>query len=141
MLHAVVVSGHRDYTTTYLRGHDLETAKLLVRTGANVNARDAYGLTPLHTVVDPVIIKFLLKNGANPRLKDARGMRCPWSTPSITSKVRAWSSSDFIGQHSGAILTLTDCFNGWSAGNAMVTGKVPGNHAQGIPHLMVGTVE
>ncbi len=50
--------------------------KLLIANGANVNAPDSYGDTPLHkaaTFADPKIVRLLLRAGANPNARAARG--------------------------------------------------------------------
>ena len=48
---------------------DSDIAKLLIENGANVNARDIYGLTPYHTTGDSDIAKLLIKNGADVKHK------------------------------------------------------------------------
>ena len=55
--------------------HGPSIVKLLLELGANPNARDAQGLTPLHMErgVSPSKIKALLAAGANPNARDAEG--------------------------------------------------------------------
>ena len=72
-----------DVNSTYFRGHgktalhlakDLEIVKLLIKQGANVNAKDRKGKTPLHHLVNQLeIVKLLIKQGANVNAKDRKG--------------------------------------------------------------------
>ena len=51
-----------------VRGDDLETVQLLIRTGASVSAANRYGITPLSLAAtngNGVIARALLKAGAN----------------------------------------------------------------------------
>ena len=51
-----------------------EMVKLLIENGANVNAKDANGYTPLHTLYqDAKIMKLLLENGADINAKTING--------------------------------------------------------------------
>jgi ankyrin repeat protein len=56
-----------DLIEAVMRG-DLEEVKRLVTNGANVNAANKYGTTPLHVAADSgqaAIVEFLVANGAN----------------------------------------------------------------------------
>lgn len=77
------------------QGH-LEVAKLLLGSGAPVDARDAYGNTPLWKAVfafqggDPELIRLLLDAGADPDLKNntdrsPRDMALTFDRPGIRS--------------------------------------------------------
>jgi ankyrin repeat protein len=57
---------------------NFETVELLVKAGADVNAKDIRGLTPLALAVatdhaDPRIVRLLLEHGASPAIKSAEG--------------------------------------------------------------------
>ncbi len=55
-----------------------ESASLLLSHGIDVNARDAFGRTPLHWAVNstrPRLVKFLLDHGADPDCTDYRQLR------------------------------------------------------------------
>ncbi|MEZ0223507.1 MAG: ankyrin repeat domain-containing protein [Alphaproteobacteria bacterium] len=69
-----------------MNSHDIVTAKMLIRNGADVNiptqTTDGFvdGWTPLHFAVssgDTEMMLFLLKHGANPQLKDKDGLDVP----------------------------------------------------------------
>ncbi len=56
--------------------HELEILRLLLRHGANLEARDSQGLTPLHyatlaNTMEP--LRLLLEAGANPHARDKKG--------------------------------------------------------------------
>jgi ankyrin repeat protein len=54
----------------------LEMTQLLVENGANINARDESGYTPLHWSVfnrKPEIVKYLIMKGADPTARDTNG--------------------------------------------------------------------
>lgn len=58
----------------YLKNLDIRIVKALVKAGADVNCKDAIGVSPLHYLAmypDDEIIELLLKNGANPNFRDA----------------------------------------------------------------------
>lgn len=55
--------------------------KVILTRGANINyVNKKEGKTPLHIAIEqrlsPEIIKFLLKNGANPHIEDLNGVTC-----------------------------------------------------------------
>ena len=50
-----------------------EVAKLLIKKGANVKARDRKGRTPLHVAIDPDITRLFLEKGANVKARDRKG--------------------------------------------------------------------
>jgi len=56
-------------TTTEIQSlhhtYDVEMTQLLIENGADVNARNVYGSTPLHLVSTIEIAKLLIKNGAD----------------------------------------------------------------------------
>jgi ankyrin repeat protein len=76
-LQAAAGVGWRDEVS---RGRDqdaIETIKLLIARGADINAANGGGNTPLHGAAmrgSPAIVEFLLKAGADPARKNARGM-------------------------------------------------------------------
>ena len=59
---------------------DLQRMKQLLMRGANVNFCGIKKLTPLHLAIDnqapTKVIKFLLKQGANPHIEDTNGLDC-----------------------------------------------------------------
>ncbi len=59
-------------------GRPVETVKLLISHGADVNAQNIWGDTPLHLAArrgDKAAVRFLLSNGADPFAKNAAGRR------------------------------------------------------------------
>ncbi|MEZ0325126.1 MAG: ankyrin repeat domain-containing protein [Fimbriimonas sp.] len=59
-------------------GRPVETLKLLIDHGADVNAQNVWGDTPLHLAArngDKAAVRFLLSNGADPFAKNAAGQR------------------------------------------------------------------
>ena len=55
---------------------DLKKLKELIKSGANVNAVDGEGNTPLHVAVykgSPRTVQFLLRHGADPSIRNKRG--------------------------------------------------------------------
>ncbi|XP_031494317.1 ADP-ribosylation factor GTPase-activating protein AGD2-like isoform X2 [Nymphaea colorata] len=57
-------------------GGELATAELLLQFGADINARDFHGRTPLHHCVsmrNNQFAKYLMRRGARPSIKDAGG--------------------------------------------------------------------
>ncbi len=52
----------------------IETAKVLIEAGADVNATDANGNTPLHTLYTPEMVDFLVSKGADPNAKNTAGL-------------------------------------------------------------------
>ena len=62
-----------------------EAALLLLAAGANVNARNNLGNTPLHVVRNPRLIDLLLDHGADPRARNEEG-----EVPDIKGKRKRW---------------------------------------------------
>ena len=65
----------------YMLRQDLIRCKQLLMRGANVNYRNLQnGLTPLHIAINASmssrVIRFLIKNGANPHFEDLNGLDC-----------------------------------------------------------------
>lgn len=57
------------------RKEDLEIAKYLIENGADVNARSADGMTPLHYVNNVEIAKLLVEKGSDPNAEDLFGFK------------------------------------------------------------------
>lgn len=53
---------------------DRTLVRLLVDQGADVNARDDLGRTPLHYATSGPIVQFLLESGADPTIEDTHGL-------------------------------------------------------------------
>ena len=57
----------------------------LIRAGADVNARDRTGMTPLHQCITNTdndnLINLLLDNGADPNIKDNNGLNVYFKSP------------------------------------------------------------
>jgi ankyrin repeat protein len=80
------------YTTEDTQKRSIESLKLLIAAGGNINAKDiARGLTPLHEAARwgwNDVVKFLVENGANLEAKDDRGM-----TPADSAMGKAGGNS------------------------------------------------
>tara|TARA_B100001027_G_scaffold216528_1_gene193150 strand:- start:386 stop:1735 length:1350 start_codon:yes stop_codon:yes gene_type:complete len=51
----------------------IEIAGLLINAGADINEKNRSGMTPLHYAKSKALIKFLIENGADPRIANKRG--------------------------------------------------------------------
>ena len=54
-------------------GRHTEIVELLITNGADVNAKDDRGATPLHHAIDKEIVELLIAEGADVNAKDKRG--------------------------------------------------------------------
>lgn len=58
-------------------GDNLDVVRCLAENGADLNARDHKGSTPLHAVArgrpNPALVRFLVERGADPNAKDNNG--------------------------------------------------------------------
>ena len=64
--------GYSAFHESMLNHIDLELGELLLKHGADVNLRDAFGTTALHGAVmssQETVVRFLLKHGANIHIK------------------------------------------------------------------------
>jgi ankyrin repeat protein len=64
------------YLTDDVQQRSIESLKLLLQAGGNINAKDARGLTPLHEAARwgwNDVVQFLVANGADLNAKDTRG--------------------------------------------------------------------
>ncbi len=64
------------YLTDDVQQRSVESLKLLLQAGGNINAKDARGLTPLHEAARwgwNDVVQFLVANGADLNAKDTRG--------------------------------------------------------------------
>jgi hypothetical protein len=82
-------SGEKRTALHYAKG--TAVVKYLIAAGANVNARDAAGQTPLFLIdhASPAKIKALLAAGANPNARDANGMTPLFMYPDSPDIIRA----------------------------------------------------
>ncbi|MDA1357420.1 MAG: ankyrin repeat domain-containing protein [Proteobacteria bacterium] len=83
--------------------HGLETVKLLVSRGADVNGADQYGRTALIMAAHygrTKIIRFLLSLGANP---NAESIMQKWKTPMIAAKLRGHDEAVALLREAGAL--------------------------------------
>ena len=81
----------------------LETVKLLVARGADVNGADQYGRTPLIVAARYgriEIVRFLLSHGARP---DAESIMRKWKTPLIAANLRGHEEVAALLRKSGAL--------------------------------------
>ena len=65
------------YTTEDVQQRSIESLKLLLKAGGDINAKDSRGLTPLHEASRwgwNDVVQFLVENGADLNAKDARGL-------------------------------------------------------------------
>jgi uncharacterized protein len=65
------------YTTEDVQQRSIDSLKLLLKAGGDINAKDARGLTALHEAARwgwNDVVQFLVENGADLDAKDARGM-------------------------------------------------------------------
>jgi ankyrin len=65
------------YTTDDVQQRSIESLTLLLAAGADVNGKDARGLTPLHEAARwgwNEVVRFLVAHGADLRAKDSRGL-------------------------------------------------------------------
>ena len=65
------------YTTEDVQQRSLESLKLLLAAGADINAKDTRGLTPLHEAARwgwNDVVRFLVEHGADLQAKDNRGL-------------------------------------------------------------------
>jgi hypothetical protein len=64
------------YLTDDVQQRSIESLKLLLQAGGDINAKDARGLTPLHEAARwgwNDVVQFLVANGADVNAKDSRG--------------------------------------------------------------------
>ena len=82
------------------RGHNKEVAALLITAGADVNARDAGGMTPLHYTAlggHKEIAELLIAKGANMNTKNAEG-----KTPLDSAiQLKRTEIADLLRKHGG----------------------------------------
>ena len=79
------------YTATVNRNTDkdrvLKFLRYFISQGADVNAKDGDGDTPLHNILDAEILKFLVSKGADVNAKNVAGET---SLRSAASRLRDW---------------------------------------------------
>ncbi len=64
------------YLTEDTQQRSIESLKLLLKAGGDINAKDSRGLTPLHEAARwgwNDVVQFLVENGADLNAKDSRG--------------------------------------------------------------------
>ena len=100
---------------------NVEVAKLLISSGANVNARDTIGWTPLHFAENVEVAKLLISSGANVNARGIAGVT-PLHFASIGSNVEVVK----LLVSSGANVNARD-----------IAGSTPLEYAKNVGHLGV----
>jgi hypothetical protein len=89
----VFADGPPGNTPLHLTSHSKQIAELLIKRGANVNAKDSTGKTPLHDVAydgSLSVLKLLIENGADVNAQDNKGR-----TPKDSAFIGIQSDKDF----------------------------------------------
>ena len=79
------------YLSEDTQQRSIESLKLLLKAGGDINAKDARGLSPLHEAARwgwNDVVRFLVESGANLNAKDGRGL-----TPVDSAMGRAGGNS------------------------------------------------